>query len=76
MGEIGRPEGLSRLARKELNVFWESNPTNIKSPVFWGNIHTTLTFNKNFMPVITHIHDAVARFSAPLGEKVYTDLHS
>ena len=33
MGEIGWPEGLSRLARKEIDVFWESNPTNIKSPI-------------------------------------------
>jgi len=29
-----------------LNVFWESNPTNIKSPVFWGNTAITLICQK------------------------------
>ena len=28
------------------NVFWESNPTNIKSPVFWGNTAITLISQK------------------------------
>ena len=27
-------------------MFWESNPTNIKSPVFWGNTAITLITQK------------------------------
>jgi len=27
-------------------VFWESNPTNIESPVFWGNTTITLISQK------------------------------
>ena len=29
-----------------LNVFWESNPTNIKSPIFGGNAAITLNTQK------------------------------
>jgi hypothetical protein len=31
---------------KEWNAFWESNPTNIKYPVFRGNTAITLIFQK------------------------------
>jgi hypothetical protein len=30
----------------EWDVFWESNPTNIKLPVFWGNAAITLISQK------------------------------
>jgi len=33
-------------------VFWESNPTNIKSPVFWGNTAITLIYEKTLRDLI------------------------
>jgi len=36
-------------------VFWESNPTNIKSPVFRGNAAITLIFQKTLRDPILPI---------------------
>jgi len=33
-------------------VFWESNPTNIESPVFWGNTAITLISQKTMRDLI------------------------
>ena len=41
-----RPTQNVEPVKKEWDVFWESNPTNIKSPVFWENTAITLIFQK------------------------------
>jgi hypothetical protein len=45
-------------------VFWESNPTNIKSPVFRGNTAITLFYEKKLRDPILPL------FSGEIGGKI------